>query len=802
MEARCVQCSKLIRGNLLKYHSKYIHKTEVFNYSCAYSSCSRTFNTWKSLQQHNKKMHSTLFEENELQIESSNQIQLENVTNNNIQQFLTDNIIQPSSYNINANEKLLDSNFALKIAVKLYGDVKLSRKHATKIFKLFEATVNSDIFNSLHSLISQFTNNSQAHDMLQKFIDLQSSFSQLNSEYKVLKKLREMNLLIDPECITFGFRQENSYKSINHIKSTGSFISLTKTLKLFLEKPTILEQTISYIENLQHEEKISNIMQTQFWKLKSSKHTKFVLPLFLYEDDFECGNALGSHAGVYKMSGIYISLPFLPPVFRSQLQNIFLLQIAHSDDIKQYSSKIVYRRIIEELNSLATNGVLIETNGNTLHILFQLTLIVGDNLGLNSILGFTKSFNSNYFCRFCTETKVNSTKSCKVNSSLLRNKIKYEIDIRKNDISQTGIKERCVFNDVNNFHVTENYCADIMHDLFEGVCSYDIGLILHHIIFIQKLFTLNTANFRIKHFDYGNEKNKPPLLTEINLKACHIKMSAAEMKCFILNVSLLFGDLIPQNSHFWKLYILLRQIVCIALQSTISESDITLIDKLITQHHILYVKLFKETLKPKHHNMLHYAHIMKTVGPLVHIWSMRFEAKHSLLKVASHTSCNRQNLPLTIATKHQLYMCKLLFNLESKEKPIIYEKSDTCTECSITELEHIDISNFDEIQYVIIENIKYKHDLIIKISSDDVPTYGSIRKIFKENLRNSEKFNFIFIFQILKCVKKDNHLQSYAVKRTQEHILVKYDSLLFFEPRNCITMSNGQLYIAYDNHIR
>ncbi|XP_066596628.1 uncharacterized protein [Prorops nasuta] len=772
MAARCTKCLKLIPGNLLKYHSKYIHKTNNFGYSCAYSSCSRSFNTWKALRQHNKNMHEQSVVENDFETENSSVNMQESIMDLDVQKFSTDNNNEASSENIRCSEELSVSNIALKIAVQLYGDVKLSRSHAAKIFKIFIETINSEIFNSIKMALLECTSNPTVHEVLKNFNNFQSSFSKLNSEYKVFKQLRKMNCIIDPENITFGFREESYLNSVNNIKSTGSFVPLSKILKQFLELPTILEETINYVKTLKYDEKIFNVMQTKFWKSKSLKSDKFVLPIFLYEDDFECGNPLGSHAGVYKMTGMYISLPFLPPILRAKLHNIFLLQIAHSDDIKQYSPIIVYRRVVEELNNLATDGILIEKNG--------------DNLGLNSILGFTRSFKSNYFCRFCTESKVNSTKSCKANNSLLRNKKNYEVALKKNDISQTGIKERSIFNDVHDFHVTENYCVDIMHDLFEGVCCYDIGLILHEFILVKKLFSLETANFRIKYFNYGEEKNKPPLLTEVHVKACHIKMSAAEMKCFILNVALLFGDLVPRNSKFWKLYVLLRQIICITLQTSISANDTILIDELITQHHKLYIKLFNETLKPKHHNMLHYAHIMNAVGPLVHIWSMRFEAKHSLLKVASHTSCNRKNLPLTIATKHQLYLSKIFFNFQKFEKSIVYEKSNTFDECPNTVLQQIEFINFDQLEYVIIQNIKYKRKTIIKLSSSNMPTYGCIKQIVKESLDSEDKSNFAFILQILKCVKKDHHLQSYQVKETPEYKFAKYDSLLYFETRNCI----------------
>lgn len=97
------------------------------------------------------------------------------------------------------------------------------------------------------------------------------------------------------------------------------------------------------------------------------------LPLFLYEDDFECGNPLGSHATLYKMSGI--SLPCLPPELRSKLDTIFLVQIAHSSDVQEYRDEFVYGHVIKQLNSLAIEGIKININGKLITILFKLALI-------------------------------------------------------------------------------------------------------------------------------------------------------------------------------------------------------------------------------------------------------------------------------------------------------------------------------------------------------------------------------------------------------------------------------------------
>jgi len=368
--------------------------------------------------------------------------------------------------------------------------------------------------------------------------------------HKCFVELRKRNYLVDFETITYGYREELNINDMKYVKNSGSVISIAFILKKFFEIPNIFTKTIDYLTKLQSEKSISNIMQTEFWKLKTSGSNEITLPLFLYEDDFKCGNLLGSHTTLYKMFEMYFSLPCLPPEIRSKLETIFLVQIAHSSDVQEYKPELIYGNVIKQLNSLATEGIQINIKEKLITILFKLALIVGDNLGLNSILGFTTSFDSDSFCRFCKVTKKISMTQCKQNNLLLRDKENYNFNIIENNVQKTGIKVKCVWDDVLDFHVTENFCVDIMHDLLEGVCKYEMGYILHELIFIKKLFTLEALNFKIKYFKNPDNDNKSPLITVLQLQNKYIKMSAAEMKCFILNVSLIFGDLIPRRNVF------------------------------------------------------------------------------------------------------------------------------------------------------------------------------------------------------------------------------------------------------------
>jgi len=88
--------------------------------------------------------------------------------------------------------------------------------------------------------------------------------------------------------------------------------------------------------------------------------------------------------------------------------------------------------------------------------------------------GFVRSFNSTRFCRGCKRSKQETQFDSHEKKDSLRNKTNYNSDLLDNNTKLTGVNSKCIFNDLANFHVTERFSFDIMHDIFEGVAKYDV----------------------------------------------------------------------------------------------------------------------------------------------------------------------------------------------------------------------------------------------------------------------------------------------------------------------------------------
>ena len=147
---------------------------------------------------------------------------------------------------------------------------------------------------------------------------------------------------------------------------------------------------------------------------------------------------------------------------------------------------------------------------------------MADNLASHSLGGFKESFSfSVRICRTCNATK--ETFKLWFNSSqfILRSKAEHEVQCQflegplKAHYSKCyGINRRSSLMDLDSFSLTEGGLPhDAMHDIFEGIASQEVLLLLIHCIDAH-YFTLEEFNQRLIRFDYGyTETDKPPPVT-------------------------------------------------------------------------------------------------------------------------------------------------------------------------------------------------------------------------------------------------------------------------------------------------
>lgn len=484
------------------------------------------------------------------------------------------------------------------------------------------------------------------YDMDKIFEIMSTPFSKMDSEWKQFKIFRNNGTLIMPESFEIGERYESkNIESINElvpVKIYAKKVPLPEILKNFFELPNILRETIEYMRSLESETNIiSNFIQGSLWKEQRSLFSnKIVFPLFLYFDEFETNNPLESHKGISKCSGVYINLPNIPPQYQSKLENIFLYMLFNPLDRHAITDDVLFKKIIKELNELSEDGVTIQLPSYSIKLYFQLSLILGDNLGVHSLLGFTECFNATYFYRFCKVTRSNIANITHESQCELRNLNNYKTDLLLNDLSKSGIKKESAVHKVTGFHVIKNLSVDPMHDFLEGICPRDIASILHHFIYKKKIFTFDKLNDRIQGFNYGSNynKNQPPEILPSHItKTKNLVMSSAKMLTFTRNICTLLGDFVDDENKYWNPLKYLKIIIEIITSKKVSKGCPNYLSSYITSYLQLHNELFPGEVIPKHHLTVHYRQIFGQNGLISQTSAIRNEAKHQENKTSANS---------------------------------------------------------------------------------------------------------------------------------------------------------------------
>ena len=101
-------------------------------------------------------------------------------------------------------------------------------------------------------------------------------------------------------------------------------------------------------------------------------------------------------------------------------------------------------------------------------------------------------------------------------------------------------------------------------------------------------------------------------------------------------------------------YNALLSILDIILAPGVFEAHLQYLTVLINEYFDLHTSIFpNETLKNKHHNLLHYPGLIRKFGSLLRYNCTRFESKHQRSKKLIHVTGNYKNVPKTLAMRHQ-----------------------------------------------------------------------------------------------------------------------------------------------------
>ena len=426
------------------------------------------------------------------------------------------------------------------------------------------------------------------------------------------------------------------------------------------------------------------------------KADKKAIQLIAYFDEVELCNPLGSSNKKHKLGCVFITLGNFQPSVRSSLKAIYLVALAPSPVIVKHGMDKFLKKFVEDVNMLSCKGIEVNLSGTIRHFNVGLLAFLADNLAAHQLGGFKESMSFAYrICRTCMATKDLSAKAFLESQFILRSAKEHtqqckrlEGPLRDHYSITYGINRCSILNDISNFSVAQNLPHDIMHDLFEGVVPRELKALLCYFCYDLQLFTVKLLNHRLVNFDYGYTEtcDKPAEIDENNLKKPEgkIRQTASQMWLFASVLPFFIADLVPFDDPHWNCFLLLLKICNICTSWQISYEMVDYLRVLINEHHTSFKALYPNTtIIPKMHYMVHYPSQILAFGPLVNSWTMRYEAKLSVVKRAARHG-NFKNICFTVAKRHQHELC---YRLNSEDDLLRNECNGTSREVSCLQKE-------------------------------------------------------------------------------------------------------------------
>lgn len=598
---------------------------------------------------------------------------------------------------------------------------------------------------------------------------------------KLEKEIQSNPFYVPPQDVSIGLKwskpKVNKETNIPDHKMTQAsfpYISIIKTLNVAFSDENFQRYYIKY--NTEEKHKCQKGIYRDFCCGSTCQEIEIfddplALHLQLGIDDFEICCALKSKAGIHKVCATYLQIRNMPLEYRSKLENIYLVALCTSAYLKPEDKGYNYvaELIVKEIAEIEKNGIKIGDR----FVRGSLINVAGDNLGINSVFGFTECFVANYYCRMCECHKTECQSMTKANKKMYRTVASYQkyLKIAENpkkklDLTVTkGIRRKCKFNDLKFFHTAKNWYVDCMHDCLEGTIIYNLHDFFK-ILIEKKILTADEIQRRVRDFNYSPSfrKDKPSL---INLDKHNLNQNASQLYCLFMNLPFIFSDVKESFGKYYEPVMYLQKCLRIIFSKEITENDLKDLENFIHLHLSSVIEVYGRTLTAKHHFLLHYPDVIRKMGPVIHFWSMRIEAKHKFFTDTMRKKKNFKNPTKTMASHHQYSMCKAphivneikVSNKSSQfSNTMQFEKYEGLIKSSLGE----DVSSIRVHKFAKYNSIEYREGSLII-------TENKINEIVHILTKNSK---IVFICEPQNVLKSDDFLNSFILEKEIDNAFV------------------------------
>lgn len=790
-------------------HLRLVHAHEPnFSIRCGINNCEKVYNNVDSYVKHIKRNHGGYRLDNDGPLENNNVDvhRCEELDDNLAGGDINDNPVA----HIGQNRQLEDDNPLengnLQNAVGLF-ILKMKEKHS-----LPKTTVNK-LLQDLHALLAC----AQSHQSEQ----VKAALLNEGLDVDRINAILEMSERNSPLSVLDYFGSEANQQhfvlnNTNHVApveyilgecddgtATYMYVPILESLKSLLKSDDVRTEVLNTHQYCQNGV-LQNFCDGTLYQNNAIFQMKSSLQIQLFFDDFEVCNPIGSYSKKQKLNGMYFTIGNLAAKYRSKLSSIQLVWLCKTTILKKFGLKVLAKQLINDLKTLETDGISIDSHGENYKFRGTVSSVVADNLGSHGIGGFMEGFTANRICRTCMCTYA-SLKQPYLSTNYRERTVdghEHQLQMIRqhpNLSSVYGVKSDSPLNELSFFDVINGLPFDPMHDLLEGVCPLVWSKVLTSLVESKHLSILQ-MNSKLQHFQYtGTDKSSKPSQLSWSSRKVVIRQNASQMWCFCRLAPMMFGGNVPADSDIWELVLQLNDILNLVFAPKQNFQMIAYLHGIIEDFLKCYLQLFPDNgLVPKMHYLTHYSKQMEQYGPLINCTTTRFEAKHSYFKDLARKTKNRKNLAKTLALRHQSLMSlhSISGNVlgEDNIKSTGLKEKHVETFCPIVRnilSQTLESDKFQVASSVTIHGTLYRSNFVVASHIiEDVVYFAKISLIL---LHNSEAY---FLLQNYTdctfCRKYHCYVASEVVS---DPFLVKWSDILDFHPLS-IGYNDGMQHIV------
>ena len=449
---------------------------------------------------------------------------------------------------------------------------------------------------------------------------------QTDHRRKILKQLQ----LCYPVSICLG--QNESGK-----ECFAQYIPVKNTLESLLLCKSVWEQHKQIKTTMRTDEVLQDVWDgTNIEGNMLFKNATSSLGVILYQDSFELVNPLGSRRKKHKILAVYMTLANILPHNRSSIDQIQLVLLCQEQDFWPGPCVWLFcERSWNKWHYLA--------DGQICKVHTVLAALLRVLAGPYISAGIVRLIDTHFWQILLPKVLIAQQNHIK-SMFRLRHTMSKQVLLEVSNLTQSLMS-------LLTFMFASLDYLPVLAMTFLRALFPLIWPLINYFVTKEKHFSYLELNRRINQFKYlGNDSSNKP---------CKVNPGTGKLSGLVFSQDATSVDWWQnkktEDSEVWQLILQLREIVDLVCAPIISTGQIAYLQVLIEE----YLQIRKETfgdhpLKPKHQYLCHYPELIVQFGPLIRLWKLWFESKHTYFKQRARKLHNFRNLCQTLAERHQL----------------------------------------------------------------------------------------------------------------------------------------------------